>query len=278
MTAITNNIISEERSVKRVDPITKNKFTEKIQVNILLTAVVNSGMLDHTLNWIESLKRTNQDDKFLVFAIDQGVVDELSRRGYGQQVVLIPDDWFHVPLASEFALWKSNDYRPITHAKTLIVERLLYLDVTVWFSDVDIVFLSPHIRETILLQMVERPNTDIVFSQEVDQKSINSGFYMMRPTPVTKQFLHRIIQEQDTTENFTQQRIMNRVLKSMFSRDYSESPYRLLDMLLFPNGRYYFKMEMPLKLGFQPLMVHANYLVGGQKKEALMKAGLWYNN
>lgn len=271
MLAIESNLI--------IEPVldSKGKPTKK-ESRVLLTAVVNSGMIDYTMNWIESLKRTNQDDKFLVFAIDQGVVDELTIRGYGNQVTLIPQDWFHVPLASDFALWKTNDYRPITHAKSLIVERLLYLDVTVWFTDVDIVFLSPHIRSTMLLKMSERPNTHMLFSQEVDQRTINSGFYMMKPSAVTKQFMSYVVKEQDKPNALTQQKVMNSVLKSMFKRDLAAGPYRLLDMLLFPNGKYYFRMNLPKKLGLQPLMVHANYLIGDKKKQALKKAGLWYDN
>ncbi|KAI9472054.1 MAG: nucleotide-diphospho-sugar transferase-domain-containing protein [Benjaminiella poitrasii] len=278
ITTILNNVIVEQETIKQYDAKEQKKITKKQQLNVLLTAVVNSGMLDYTYNWIESLKRTNQDDRFLVFAIDQGVVDGLTKKGYGRQVTMIPNDWFHVPLASDFALWKSSDYRPITHAKTLVVERLLYLDITVWFTDVDIVFLSPHIRETILTQMAQRPNTDVAFSQEVDYRTVNSGFYMIKPTIVTKQFMGRVIQAQDATEVLTQQKVMNSVLKSMFPRDLLHSPYRLLDMMLFPNGNYYFRMNLPLKLGIQPLMVHANYLVGDKKKETLIKAGLWYDS
>ncbi|KAI8889036.1 glycosyltransferase family 77 protein [Backusella circina FSU 941] len=243
---------------------------------ILLTAVVNSGMLDYTFNWIESLKKTNQDDCFLVFAIDEGVSETLTERGYGGQVTLIPEDWFHVPLSSDFSRWKTNAYRPITHAKTLIVERLLYLDITVWFSDVDIVLLDEHVRDVMLFQMNERPNTDMIFSQEVDQRTVNSGFYMMRPTYQSKQLMHYIISEQDKTTLFTQQKIMNGVLRSMFGRDLQKSPYRLLDMLLFPNGKYYFRLDLPYKLGIKPMMVHANYIVGDKKRESLKAKDLWY--
>jgi hypothetical protein len=243
---------------------------------VLLTAVVNSGMLDYTMNWIESLKRTDQDDKFLVFAIDQGVVDHLVSVGYGDQVTLIPDAWFHVRLASDFAKWQSTDYRPITHAKSLVVERLLYLNVTVWFTDVDIVFLSPFIRQTMLVELSQKPNTQMLFSQEVDLRTVNSGFYMMKPTNLTKQLMRIVVTEQDKPDALTQQKVMNTVLREIFHRDLTKGPYRLLNLLLFPNGNFYFRMDLPMKLGIKPLMVHANYLIGDRKKESLQAAGLWY--
>jgi hypothetical protein len=248
----------------------------KSKDRVLLTAVVNSGMLDYTFNWIESLERTNQGGRFLVFAIDEGVYEALTERGYGDQVTLIPEDWFHVPLSSDFSRWKTNAYRPITHAKTLIVERLLYLDITVWFSDVDIVLLDQHARDVMLFQMNERHNTDMIFSQEVDQRTVNSGFYMIRSTYRTKQLMDSIINEQDKTTIFTQQKIMNGVLRSMFGRDLQKSPYRLLDMLLFPNGKYYFRLNLPYNLGIKPMMVHVNYIVGDKKRESLKAKGLWY--
>ncbi|KAG0175911.1 hypothetical protein DFQ29_006807 [Apophysomyces sp. BC1021] len=259
MAAIERNIIQDTYSEGRV----------------LLTAVVNSGMLDYTLNWIESLKKTNHD-KFLVFAIDDSLAHALITRGYEDHVVRIPPSWFHVALASDFVKWKSDAYRPITHAKSLVVERLLYLDITVWFSDVDIVLTSPYVSGVMLQKMASRPNTHMAFTQEVDHQSINSGFYVMRPTDVSKQLMQAVIHRQDRTVSETQQKIMNRAIHSLFPADYQQRPVLLLDMLLFPNGKLYFDRKLPTRLGFKPLMIHANYRVGDEKKMTLKKAGLWY--
>ncbi|RCH91675.1 hypothetical protein CU098_000690, partial [Rhizopus stolonifer] len=102
---------------------------------ILLTAVANQGMAEYTLNWIASLKECGLDDKFLVFAIDQEFVTTMKEAGYGKHVVMIPKEWFHKELSGEFEEWLSSGYTPITHSKSLVVERLLYTGVTVWFSD-----------------------------------------------------------------------------------------------------------------------------------------------
>jgi len=240
----------------------------------LLIAVVNHGMLDYTLNWIESLKRTDIS-KYLVFAIDQDLVDALTEKGLADHVVLIPDEWRHVQLSGDFVKWKTNDYAPITHAKSLIVERLLYLNVTVWFSDVDIVFTSPDIYTHLLWNMKNRKDVHMVFSQETRQTTINSGFYLMRPTLVSKRVMGRTIDIQDRVPKLTQQRVMNRVLANM-NQDYRTSPMLLLDFMLFPNGNIFFGANLPTKLGFSPMMVHANYRVGDQKKISLQEAGLWY--
>jgi molybdopterin converting factor small subunit len=234
----------------------ENNYIEPSEKTLLI-AVVNHGMLEYILNWIESLRRS-EITKYLVFAIDQELVDAMTELGLGDHVVLIPDDWRHVQLSGDFAKWKSNDYTPITHAKTLIVERLLYLDVTVWFSDVDIVFTSPHIYSHLMWNLRSRKNVDMVFSQETVQTSINSGFYVMRPTETSKRVIGRTIDIQDRIPKLTQQRVMNRVLGGM-NQDYRQSPMILLDEMLFPNGHFYFDAKLPTKLGFEPMMVHANY-------------------
>ncbi|GAA5804247.1 hypothetical protein HPULCUR_009734 [Helicostylum pulchrum] len=263
--AIANNV----RTAKRKDG----------DERILLTAVANQGMAEYTLNWIESLKKTGLDDKFLVFAIDQEMVETMKKYGYGKQVVLIPSEWFHIELSGKFEPWLSNGYTPITHSKSLVVERLLYTGVTVWFSDVDIVFTSTSIYDYLLMKLNSRKQTETLFSQETEQKIINSGFYIMRPTDTNKRILAASIYIQDSEANkkpqVTQQRAMNRVLDDL-NLNYQTSTIALLDLSLFPHGRMYFDLNIPTKYGMTPMMVHANYRKGDNKKKDLQKFGLWY--
>ncbi|KAI9491635.1 nucleotide-diphospho-sugar transferase-domain-containing protein [Zychaea mexicana] len=243
---------------------------------ILLTAVVNAGMADYTLNWIESLKRTHLEDKFLVFAIDTGLYDILVDHGYADHVVQIPEDWFHQKLSKDFAKWLDKSYTPITHAKSLVVERLLYADITVWFSDVDIVFTSPSIYSYLVMKLTSRKSiTEFLTTQETEQKIINSGFYIMRPTDTNKRILSDSIIIQDNEPKVTQQRAMNRVIDEM-NLSYQTSPIALLDLAMFPHGRMYFERKIPTKYGMEPMIVHANYRVGEEKKKSLQGAGLWY--
>ncbi|KAG2207713.1 hypothetical protein INT47_011833 [Mucor saturninus] len=252
---------------------------KKGQERILLTAVANQGMAEYTLNWIASLKKTGMDKKFLVFAIDEEMVETMKEHGYGKHVVMIPKQWFHENLSGEFQPWLSNGYTPITHSKSLVVERLLYTDVTVWFSDVDIVFTSPSIYDYLLMKLNSRKQTETLFSQETEQKIINSGFYIMRPTDTNKRILDASIYIQDSeakkTPPVTQQRAMNRVLDDL-NLNYQTSNIALLDLALFPHGRMYFDNNVPTKFGMTPMMVHANYRKGDNKKKDLQKFGLWY--
>ncbi|KAI8974431.1 nucleotide-diphospho-sugar transferase-domain-containing protein [Pilobolus umbonatus] len=243
---------------------------------ILLTAVTNSGMGDYTLNWIASLKKCGLDDKFLVFATDKAMVDTMHSKGYGKNVVLIPEDWFHQELTSEFGAWLTTGYTPITQAKSLVVERLLYSNVTVWFSDVDIVFTSPSIYSYLTMKLTSRKSlTETLFSQETEQDIVNSGFYVMRPTITNKHILAASIEIQDKEPKVTQQRAINRILNDM-DLSYHSSKIALLDLMLFPHGRMYFDRNIPTKYDMTPMIVHANYRVGENKMKDLKKFGLWY--
>ncbi|KAF1801592.1 chitin synthase III catalytic subunit-domain-containing protein [Mucor lusitanicus] len=246
---------------------------------ILLTAVANQGMADYTMNWIASLKKCGLDDKFLVFAIDEEMVETMKKAGLGKHVVMIPKDWFHKELSKDFEGWLSDGYTPITHSKSLVVERLLYTDVTVWFSDVDIVFTSPSIYDYLLMKLNARKQTETLFSQETEQKIINSGFYIMRPTNTNKRILDASIYIQDTEQNkkpeVTQQRAINRILDDM-NLNYQTSSIVLLDLMLFPHGRAYFDRNIPTKYGMTPMIVHANYRKGDNKMKDLKKFGLCF--
>ncbi|KAI8584409.1 hypothetical protein K450DRAFT_219742 [Umbelopsis ramanniana AG] len=251
--------------------------------NVLLTAVANSGMANYTLNWIESLKRCDID-KFMVFAIDSELVETLSAAGYENNVIAIPDDWFHTPVSNSLISWGNmHDYLPVTASKSLVVEHLLYLNITVWFSDVDIVFLSPNIYEYLLHKFRIRPATDALFQQRgiKDNNDINSGFFIMKPTDLMKHIISTSISVQDEDNakykksKLTQQRAINRVIQSL-NIDFYTSPLVLLEMELFPVGNVYYDMNIPMKYGFNPLMVHGNFRDGAEKEVALRKAGLWY--
>ncbi|CAO3690176.1 unnamed protein product [Rhizopus stolonifer] len=232
-------------------------------------------MADYTLNWIASLKNCGLDNKFMVFAIDAEMVKTLTEAGYGRQVALIPPSWFHKELSGDFEEWLSDGYTPITHAKTLVVERLLYAGITVWFSDVDIVFTSSSLYNYLVMKLNARKTTETLFTQETEQHIINSGFYVMRPTRTNKRLLDASIDIQDKEPQVTQQRAMNRVLDDL-NLNYQTSPVALLDLALFPHGRMYFDRQIPTIYNITPMIVHANYRKGDNKKKDLQKHGLWY--
>jgi hypothetical protein len=246
-------------------PPPPKELMKKINANllenrVLIVATANYGMRNHVYNWIESLKRTGEK-KFLIFCFDQKLLDHLTLAGYGDQASLIPDVWFHQQVEAEFKTYFSEEYRIITHSKTLVVQQLLYLDVTVFFSDVDIVWLRPRMVEYVNTLLQIRQETHVLYQQEgFNQQEINSGFYLMKPTIEMKRLLAETIQIQDSNDAKTQQGAMNMALNHL-NMDLRTSCVVLLDVLHFPNGFVYYTHDLPNKHGIKPFIVHANYLV-----------------
>jgi hypothetical protein len=239
-----------------MDKINNNMLEDRV----LIVATANYGMRNHVYNWIESMKKTGED-KFLIFCFDQKLYDHLTLAGYGDRASLIPDVWFHQQVEADFKTYFSEEYRIITHSKTLVVQQLLYLNVTVFFTDVDIVWLRPRMVEYINTFLQIREETHVLFQQEgFNQQEINSGFYLMRPTVEMKRLLAETIQIQDSNDAKTQQGAMNAALNHL-NMDLRTSSVVLLDVLHFPNGFVYYDHDLPNKHGIKPFMVHANYLV-----------------
>ncbi|ORZ15926.1 hypothetical protein BCR42DRAFT_44951 [Absidia repens] len=88
---------------------------------------------------------------------------------------------------------------------------------------------------------VRKSITEMLFTQETEQRILNSGFYIMRPT-LTQQthlwWIRFIIQ--DNKLKATQQRAINRIIDDM-NFDYQMSKIALLGLTLFPHGRIYFE-------------------------------------
>ncbi|KAI9348323.1 nucleotide-diphospho-sugar transferase-domain-containing protein [Pilaira anomala] len=287
----------EEELIEEVDPVKETKawidipdklpappkeLLDKIHANllpdrVLIIATANYGMRNHVYNWIESLKRTGEE-KFLIFCFDEKLYEHLKMSGYGDRASLIPDVWFHQEVEAEFKTYFSQEYRVITHSKTLVVQQLLYLEVNVLFSDVDIVWLRPRLAEYVSTLLNIRSETHVLFQQEgFNQQEINSGFYLMRATDEMKRLLAETIHIQDTVEGKTQQGSMNAALENL-DLDIRTSSVVLLDVLHFPNGFVYYTHDLPNKHGIKPFIVHANYLIGEEKKQKLIDSQFWYVN
>lgn len=238
-----------------------NKINDNLQENrVLIVAAANYGMRDHVYNWIASLKRTNEP-KFLILCLDDQLYQHLAQTGYEQHAATIPDTWLHQKIDAGFEEYYTQKYRIITHAKTLVVQQLLYLDINVLFSDVDIVWLKPRIREQMYLFLDMRGETHVVFQQEgSDQKNVNSGFYIMRPSEKMKRLLAATIYFGDQNGDLTQQGALNKAMGYLDLR-LTTTDVILLDVLHWPNGWIYFTNHYTKNLGIEPYIVHANYLV-----------------
>ncbi|KAI8997761.1 nucleotide-diphospho-sugar transferase-domain-containing protein [Pilobolus umbonatus] len=253
-----------------------NKINHNMVANrVLIVATANYGMRNHLYNWIKSLESVGEN-RFMIFCLDDKLYQHLSLAGYGDRTSSIPESWFKQAIDPEFEEYFTAKYIAITHAKTLVVQRLLYMNVNVLFSDVDIVWLRPRMVEYLHSFLEIREETNLVIQTEgVDQSVVNSGFYLMRPSYDMKKLLADTILLQDKNDRYTQQGAMNEAMKSL-DMDARTTSVVLLDMLHFPNGFVYFTHNLTRSLGIDPFIVHANYLVGENKKSKLVESKLWF--
>ncbi|CAO3600789.1 unnamed protein product [Absidia cylindrospora] len=114
-----------------------------------------------------------------------------------------------------FCIWNGKlDTFEITGGGTTIVHG----GITVWFSDVDIVFTSDTIYDYLANEIgcARKSIKEMLFTQETEQRILNSGFYIMRPhiDPANVSWRDStIIQENEL--KVTQQRAINRIIDDM---------------------------------------------------------------
>ncbi|KAI8081547.1 nucleotide-diphospho-sugar transferase-domain-containing protein [Halteromyces radiatus] len=254
----------------------------------LIITVANYGIRHYVYNWIRSLERTHEE-RYVIVCLDKALYDHLYKAGYGNHAFVIPSTWMHYSVSSNLASYPTQDYRLITFTKSVVVQHILHLDISALYSDVDVVWIRPRTRDYIRALMdVRGGGTHVLFQQDdMQQHRINSGFFLMRPTPIMRRLMADTIYIQEQRElalwdntikheyQTTQQIAMNEAL-SRLKLELRTSRVVLLDLFLFPNGDTYFYKRLHDMLGTNPYIVHANYLTGDEKLAKLKENGLWY--
>lgn len=280
-----SNIESKEYlKTTEVDKIIWENARSNLELNVtreyLITVIANYGVFEFVLNLIISLK-LNKFEKFLIICLDVKLYEKLIEYGLIEHATLVPSSWIPNPVSSTETKWSTKEYNQVTHTKTFIVYKLLQKGYNVVFTDVDIVWLSPHIVQ--YLDFIA-PDKDLVYS--LDIIDMNTGFYLARPTTRLKRILWKIIQAEKATEqekpnkfgqiNKNDQDVTNQVINHYYSYWKMKHAYGL-DKLLFPNGMFYYLKGLNRQFEIQPMIFHANYMIGlERKKRALKEENMWY--
>lgn len=251
----------------------------------LVITTVNHSHLKMTLNWVEALRR--QGATVFVFCVDERMHEELRARRIFSAV--IPSEWLPPYLrewrAQAFtrdeAVWGDGDYVTLTHFKAHVVWRLLELKYAVVFSDVDVAWIKPGALDTIQRVGAANPSAFLLVTTDghdpqFEPPYVNSGMYLMRPSPEAFALLEFVIRHQDENRGSVDQHSFNIGLDRLgYKRGGQIQP---LGTCLFLNGLQYFHRQ-----GYDcpndpvPHTAHADYMVGrGAKEAALRKVGAWY--
>lgn len=116
---------------------------------------------------------------------------------FSSNIILVPSAWLPDKLSQNSTNFRSVEWNRITHSKIHIVNRLIHHGLNVFFTDVDLVWLSPHI-----IDYVEyfAPQKDFIYSMDNTETPgiyyVNTGFYVARSTNGTKEIFSKIIERQ----------------------------------------------------------------------------------
>lgn len=246
-----------------------------------IVATANVGHKDFTLNWVTSLKR-NGFHKFVIVCFDLHLYALLVRHGLQEQAVLAPSGWLGTEaVASAEVQWMSKGYNALTLAKLKIQRRLLQHNFAFVFSDVDLVFASPHVVSNVRQQFgseCSNSNTSKCltdFAYMVDQDTdINTGFFAVVPSAQIQ------LAFDNTIKNIhmwgVDQIAFNYQVRTVMKIKYSRH-FKPLDKVLFVNGWGLDQDNVNAKLNIPPLVVHANYVEGKAAKVRMLTShGYWY--
>ena len=123
-------------------------------------------------NWIASMHR-NGYFKFLLFCLDVKLYTTLAELPLSQNLVLVPMKWLHYAVNASELLWSTPSYNILTQAKVRIVYELLQNNYTVFSTDVDVIWLSPHILNYIDYTFGKREMAYMI--DQIDE--VNGGFF-----------------------------------------------------------------------------------------------------
>ena len=242
---------------------------------------------------------------FVFVAMDRPAHDSLM--ALNVPVVRDPDVPF---ITSKSAAWADPKFHSLVCTKLIPVIRVLKMGVDVILSDADVVFMKhfvPLLRS--VLPSADRAPLSFLFSigschkhlpnnLHMNEEKINTGFYYARAEPAVISVLERALQYcRGATLEGDQPAVNSIVRKDLEGHpDYS---FGFFDGCLFSNGCTYFKhlcanntydakydhqmgsSGLPSELRTlypkdEPVMVHANFLVGKKAKvRHLQKYGLW---
>lgn len=263
---------------------------------------VNSGYLDFALNLACSLavlRGIDTTDKaaitqirgLLFVAMDSEVLGNLS--ALGMPVASDPEIPF---VSSKSASWADPKFHSLVCTKLIPVRNVLsHTNISVLLSDADIVFVQdpvPYLRDDVdITWSIGSCHRDLPdnfnFAQDASGiAKLNTGFYFAHAKPSVISLLNSAFSVCRSSELTGDQPAINQVMKSdLESKAKMDYSYGFFDGCLFANGCVYFKhlcanVTTPdTQRGADrrnPVMVHANFLVGKKEKvRHLRKYGLW---
>jgi hypothetical protein len=259
----------------------KSKEKTKVKVNepidkVKIITVCNSGYLDFTINWFESIRRVNLESITCVYCTDDRSYTKLKELNIN--CVRWKSKRFKAD--EDFIKFRREGWSGLVYQKLEIVRSLLKKGYHVLFSDSDIVFnidpisyLKEYIKENDIIIQKE-------FSKRKKARKINefrfpytlcSGFFFVKPTEKSLDLFD--MDKKDIHDFICDQELVNvRIWNNK-----EGLAWTCLPVELFPNGKFWYSRHEQIKNSCY--IVHYNYTLGYAKKLAKMvDFGHWFSD
>jgi hypothetical protein len=249
--------------------------------NLIFITVFNNGGIELALNHYKSLTVLGITN-YMAYVTDEESVRAMQEHGYN---VTFIENANVDKNAMEFC---KGDFNKLSFLRYHIAGHLIRSGKDVWYMDVD----------TVLLQDVRYiyeiyKNTGIHICIQDDINMPCSGCVLYMASEDTARFTDIVIKEKDKYANdqYTLANVLNSIPELVHSGVLkNQINFALFYKCLFPNGLLFFGEEFvntPIQYqqikdeyknsGDKPFFVHANWMIGNDKKKAAFKKyGLWF--
>ena len=209
------------------------------------------------LDNLQVLLFTNGDPDYLM--LQDNLLESMRRVEVSMEMIKVEIT------TGESGIYGTKEFNQTVYKKLDLVLSYLQEGKTVFFADVDIVFLKNPLP--ILISFFEA-DVDAVFQSSGRKHSsrVNTGFFMVRPTKeaIALFDVSNWRPENKCLSEINDQEYINLKLESEFVRRFV---YKTLPLGQFPTGNVWFESRADAA----PTMVHYNYMKGVKKKIDRMK-------
>lgn len=249
--------------------------------NLIFITVFNNGSIELALNHYKSLTLLGITN-YMAYVTDNESVHVMQENGY--KCTLIENANIDKG-AMEFC---KGDFNRLSFLRYHVAGHLIRSGKDVWYMDVDTVLIQD-VRY--IYEIYKNIGINICIQDDINMPC--SGCVLYMASEDTAKFTDMVINEKDNFPNdqYTMGTVLNSIPELVKSGFFKKTiQFSLFDRNLFPNGLLYFgedfintphqyktiKNDYAIS-GKKPFFVHANWMIGNDKKMAAFKKyGLWF--
>ena len=244
----------------------------------LILVMANAPYEDFLNNWICHAHAVGVQH-FVVLTPDAEIATRLEARGIAHHVFVPSFALSNRTTVNAQLNYGTVEYQQLILERTLLVQRMLRLGVNVIIADIDAVWLSDpsaHFHAA--------PRRDAMAPVDgYNDEWVCGGLVYLRNTSRTQRAWDVVAAHHMTMVDEALQRghlkwqdESEQAFISTYFRTKGVLDFAFLDVLRFPSGRHYFKLQLPQRAGVVPAVVHNNFIVGSdQKRRRFRRHGMW---